>query len=714
MPRYLIAAVALTLVGLAVIAKAAYTMTAEKEWWAAVARNQVNTADSIKLPNRGNILSCDGQLLAGSIPEYEMFIDFRAGLQRIDSVTFIEDTAWVRKRNELWLEKIDSICDGLHRIFPEKSAEDFRAHLMEGFEKKSRYWRVWRGKVDYVTFNEVKRLPYFNLPRHKGGFWGEEYPARRHPFGSLAERTIGSRDTARYGVELAYDSLLAGVYGIAHKQKVRDKMVYVTTTPPIDGSDIVTTIDIGMQDLAEQALLKKLQEIDALMGVAIVMEVQTGDVKAIVNMEKGGDGDFHERLNNALGYRCEPGSVFKTASILVALDDGVVDTSYVIHTGSGVMAMHGARMRDHNWYKGGYHDINVARSLEVSSNIGVSHVIDHFYGSNPTKYVEGLHRVGIGMDLGIPLNEYRKPKIRFPNDEHVYWSKTTLPWMSIGYETQVAPINTLAFYNAIANDGKLVQPRFVSKVMKEGKVVMEFDPVVLKEQIARPEAVKTMQTILTHVVSQGLGKRAGSTSFPVAGKTGTAQVSDGTYSYHSGKSCYWLSFCGYFPADKPRYSCIVCIKTTNGTPSGGLQSGSVFHEISEGVMASSVRKVAANARDERSVFVPDVKNGDMQAADYVLSSLGIRTTGNWTTAATENSPVWGRAQQLQDGVQLDKNAAASDVMPDLRGMGARDAVFMLGNMGIAVELSGSGDVQKQSIPAGTALHGNMTCHLVLG
>ena len=259
-----------------------------------------------------------------------------------------------------------------------------------------------------------------------------------------------------------------------------------------------------------------------------------------------------------------------------------------------------------------------------------------------------------------------------------------------------------------------MQPRFVSKVMKEGKVVMEFDPVVLKEQIARPEAVKTMQTILTHVVSQGLGKRAGSTSFPVAGKTGTAQVSDGTYSYHSGKSCYWLSFCGYFPADKPRYSCIVCIKTTNGTPSGGLQSGSVFHEISEGVMASSVRKVAANARDEHSVFVPDVKNGDMQAADYVLSSLGIRTTGNWTTAATENSPVWGRAQQLQDGVQLDKNAAASDVMPDLRGMGARDAVFMLGKMGIAVELSGSGDVQKQSIPAGTALHGNMTCHLVLG
>ena len=717
MPRYFIIAVALVLVGIAVIAKAAYTMTAEKEWWAEVSRSQVNLADSIKQPNRGNILSCDGQLLAGSIPEYEMHIDFRAGGQWVNHV-FVEDTAWVHKRDTLWHEKLDSICDGLHRIFPQKSVEEFRAHLTEGYEKKSRYWPVWRGKVDFVTYNEVKKLPYFKLPPNKGGFLGEEYPARRHPFGSLAERTIGSRDTARYGIELAYDSLLTGTCGIAHKQKVRDKMVYVTSTPPIDGADLVTTIDIGMQDLAEQALLKKLREIDALMGVAIVMEVQTGDVKAIVNMEKGGDGDFHERLNNALGYRCEPGSVFKTASILVALDDAVVDTSYIIHTGSGIMPMHGARMKDHNWHRGGYHDINVARALEVSSNIGVSFVIDNFYRSNPQRYVDGLRRVGIGMDLGIPLNEYRRPKIRDAMDSngrmHDDWYKTTLAWMSIGYETQIAPINTLTFYNAIANDGKLVQPRFVSKVMKEGQVVKEFEPVVLKEQIARPEAIKTMQTILTHVVSQGLGKRAGSTSFSVAGKTGTAQVSDGTYSYHSGKSCHWLSFCGYFPADKPRYSCIVCIKTTNGTPSGGLQSGSVFHEISEGVMASSVRKVAANACDEHSVFVPEVKNGDVQAADYVLDHLDIKTTGNWMTATTANSPVWGQAQAQENAVSLDKMTTNDNIMPDVKGMGARDAVYLLEKMGISVELSGIGDVQTQSIPAGTALHFGMTCRLVLG
>lgn len=714
MPRYLVVAMILTLIGVAVIVKAAYIMMAEKDWWEEVAKSQVNLADSIKKPNRGNVLSCDGQLLAGSIPEYELYIDFRAGLQRDGS----EDTAWVRKREELWAEKLDSLCDGLHRIFPEKSAEDFRAHLMEGYNKKSRYWRVWKGKVDYVTFNEVKKLPYFNLPRHKGGFWGKEFPARRHPFGSLAERTIGSRDTARYGVELAFDTLLKGTYGIVHKQKMRDKMVYVTTTPPIDGADVVTTLDVGMQDLAEQALLKELQARNHLMGVAILMEVQTGDVKAIVNMEKSADGVYRERLNNALGYRCEPGSVFKTASILVALDDGIVDTSYVVHTGNGVMPMHGPNMKDHNWARGGYHDINVARALEVSSNVGVSFVIDHFYFNNPTKYVEGLHRIGIGEDLKIPLNEYRAPKIRYPNTKTTnpsdYWSKTTLAWMSIGYETQIAPINTLAFYNAIANDGKLVQPRFVKAIVKDGEVLEELPPVVLKEQIARPEAIKTMQTVLTHVVSQGLGSRAGSKSFPVAGKTGTAQVSDDKYNYHTGVRCHWLSFCGYFPADNPRYSCIVCVKTTTGPASGGLVSGTVFHDIAEGVMASDVRKVAANARDEHSRFVPDVKNGDVQAADYVLGQLGISTSGNWMTSQADGETVWGVAQQEEQRVKLDKMSTDEDVMPSVVGMGARDAVFMLEQLGVKVSLNGTGHVKGQSIPAGTSLHKGMSCQLHLG
>lgn len=715
MPRYLALAVLLSLVGIAVIAKAAYTMMAEKDYWQTVAENQINTADSIKKPNRGNILSCDGELLAGSIPEYEIFIDFRAGYQR----DVPEDTAWTHKRDTLWFEKLDSLCEGLHNIFPQKTAEEFRTHLMKGYTQKKRYWKIVPYKVDYATFKSVEQLPFFNLPRHKGGFAGTAFPARRHPFGSLAERTIGSRDTARYGIELAYDSLLRGTYGIAHLQKIRNKIVSVTTTPPVDGADVVTTLDVYIQDLAEQALLKELHNRNHLMGVAIVMEVQTGDVKAIVNMERSPDGQYRERLNNALGYRCEPGSVFKTASMLVALDDGVVDTSYLIPTGNGAVKMYGAWMRDHNHNRGGYGTINMARAMEVSSNIGISTIIDRFYSSNPQKYVDGLNRIGIGMDLQLPLNEYRRPNIRnydtHTTDRSRYWSRTTLPWMSIGYETQIAPINTLTLYNAIANNGRMMQPRFATQVVKDGEVIEELPPVVLKEQIARPEAIKTMQTILTHVVSQGLGKRAGSKDFPVAGKTGTAQVSDNEYNYHSGIRCHWLSFCGYFPADNPQYSCIVCVKTTSKPASGGLVSGSVFHDIAEGIMQKNVRMVAAKARDEHSIFIPDVKNGDLAAADYVLRQLGVNTNDNWlSTAANNNYPIWGETQRQADGVEFSRLNIGTNTMPAVTGMGARDAVFLLEQLGLRVHISGTGEVKSQSIAAGTPLQPGMSCNLTLG
>jgi cell division protein FtsI (penicillin-binding protein 3) len=429
------------------------------------------------------------------------------------------------------------------------------------------------------------------------------------------------------------------------------------------------------------------------MGVAILMEVQTGDVKAIVNMTKCEDGEYRETVNHAISYRCEPGSVFKTASFLVALDDGVVDTSYVIHTGNGIMNMHGSNMKDHNWYRGGYGDINVARTLEVSSNIGVSHVIDKFYHEHPEKYVKGLYRVGIHEDLQLPLVGYLPPRIRMPNTKTTnkaeYWSKTTLPWMSIGYETQIAPINTLAFYNAIANNGKMMRPRFVKQVMREGQVVYETQPEVIKQQIAKPQTIKTMQTILEHVVSQGLGRKAGSKSFKVAGKTGTAQVADQYGSYHSGTTRYWLSFAGYFPADDPRYTCIVCLKKSGLPASGGGMSGVVFHRISEGVMAQNLKLSVDDARDENSTFTPEVKTGDPEAANYVMSSLGVK------------------------GLQATASKTARDIVPNLVGMGARDAVYQLESRGVKARVRGRGKVKSQSIIAGTTVKQGMMCELIM-
>ena len=718
MPRYFAIAVVLTLIGFAIIGKAMYIMTIKKDYWTQVASRLKRDSVSVK-PNRGNILSCDGQLMASSIPEYKLFIDFQAGAT---------DSVGNHKRDSLWQENIDTICHELNQIFPSRSAEEFKTHLLEGKKKVmkngtvgARHWAIWPRRVDYNTFCEVRKLPIFCERPGVGGFHWEEFNARRKPFTTLARRTIGDLfgeiDSAKNGLELAFDKELRGTNGLMHRRKVLQKYLDIPVLNPVDGCDIITTIDVGMQDLAERAVIEELKEINGEMGVAILMEVKTGDVKAIVNMTRGGDGEYYEMVNNAISYRCEPGSVFKVASFLVALDDGVVDTSFVIHTGSGVMEMHGRPMKDHNWRRGGYQDINVARALEVSSNIGVSYVIDKYYGSNPKKYVEGLYRVGIHEDLKLPLMGYHTPSIRMPDtkttDRSKYWSKTTLPWMSIGYETQIAPINTVAFYNAIANDGKMMQPRFVKQLVKDGQVIKEYEPVVLKEQIAKPKAIKTMQTILEHVVSQGLGKKAGSKSFKVAGKTGTAQVADQYGGYHSGTTRYWLSFAGYFPADNPRYSCIVCLKKSGLPASGGGMSGVVFHHIAEGVMAQNLKLSVEDARDTTSRFIPDVKNGNVMAADYVLGHLGVKTNVNWDGSYANGNPVWGTAVPQAKNVQLTQISTQRNIIPDLTGMGARDAVYLLESRGVKAIIKGRGKVKSQSIYSGTSIKQGMVCELVL-
>ena len=696
MPRYFAIAVVLTLIGFAIVGKAMYIMTLKKDYWTQVANRLKRDSVSVK-PNRGNILSCDGQLMASSIPEYRVFMDFQAST---------DDSLGIARRDSIWEEKMDSICNGLNKIFPHRSPEEFKAHLLEGLHKVqkngkagARHWPIVKRRIDYNTFCEIHQLPIFKERTYKGGFHWEEYNARRKPFGSLGRRTIGDLfgeiDSAKNGLELAFDKELRGINGLMHRRKVLSKYLDIPVLAPIDGCDIVTTIDVGMQDLAERALIEELKDpqVHGEMGVAILMEVKTGDVKAIVNMTRGEDGEYYEMVNNAISFRCEPGSVFKTASFLVALDDGVIDTTMTINTGCGVMEMHGRPMKDHNWRRGGYGTISVPRALEVSSNIGVSWMIDKHYGSNPTKYVQGLYRVGIHEDLKLPIMGYHPPYIRMPDtkttDRAKYWSKTTLPWMSIGYETQIAPINTVAFYNAIANDGKMMQPRFVKQLVKNGEVIKEYEPVVLKEQIAKPQAIKTMQTILEHVVSQGLGRKAGSKKFKVAGKTGTAQVADQHGSYHSGVTRYWLSFCGFFPADDPRYTCIVCIRKSGLPASGGGMSGVVFHHIAEGVMARHLKLSVDDARDTASVFIPSVKKGDALAANYVLRNL-----------------------QVKD-YRADDYKASGKAVPDVTGMGARDAVYLLESKGIKTKLKGRGKVKAQSIYAGQPIKQGMVCELTL-
>ena len=691
MPRYSAFAILMALVAAAVVVRMLYLMTAKRDYWIHVADRVKKDSVSVK-PNRGNILSCDGQLMASSLPEYKMFMDFKA-LHESQTDT-------------LWEQKVDTLCLCLHQIFPEKTAAEFKSDLEEGRKRGSRHWPVWRYRVDYNTFTEVKALPIFNLLSYKGGFHYEENNARQRPFGSVASRTIGAmygaKDTARFGLELSYDSILRGTNGLVHRRKVRNKFLDIMDTPPIDGADIVTTIDVGMQDLAERAVIDELKLINGNVGVAIVMEVQTGDIKAIVNMEKCGDGEYRERKNHAVSDLLEPGSVFKTASILVTLDDEKCDTTKRVETGGGVWPMYGRNMKDHNWHRGGYGMLTLPQTLHFSSNIGVSRIVDEYYHKNPEKFVEGIYRTGLADDLHIPLAGSSPAVIRMPRMDKTgrhwaNWSNTALPWMSIGYETQVPPISTLTFYNAIANNGRMMQPRFVKKVVKDGEVIMDFPPVVLREHIAKDKTIKTMQTILEQVVSKGLGKKAGSPSFKVAGKTGTAQIWTA-----SGKSAsYLLSFAGFFPAEAPRYSCIVCIQKSGLPASGGGMSGVVFHHISEGIMAQSLKLDVTDARDTTSILIPDVKNGNLLAADYVLSHLGVGVDRNWMHTDAEGNYVWGSGARSNKKVSLQKQRQyEASQIPDVTGMGARDAVYLIEKRGVKAFVVGRGRVVKQSLDPG--------------
>lgn len=705
MPRYSLIALVMSLIAIAVVAKSAYIMIVQKNYWLEVAAKQKKDNVPI-LPTRGNILSSDGELMASSLPEFKIYIDFKT-LKEAG-----KDTAFV--------DSINYICKGLNELFPEKTAGEFKQELLEGLKEEKRHCPIWKNRIDYNTYKEVKKLPVFKYDKFKSGFHEEEFNARRRPFGSLAQRTVGdlygSKDVARCGLELSFDSILRGTNGVENRRKIRNKYLSITETPPIDGSDIVTTIDVGIQDLAERALLNELQEINGNVGVAIVMEVATGDIKAIVNLDKCEDGQYREIKNHAVSDLLEPGSVFKTASMMVALDDNVVDTMYTVETGGGVWTMYGRDMKDHNWRRGGYGTLTLPWCLKYSSNIGVSRIIDTFYHKNPEKFVQGIYKLGLADDLQIPITGYSPAKIRMPkknkHGQYINWSNTALPWMSIGYESQVPSISTLTFYNAIANGGKMMRPRFVKKVVKDGTVLAEYPPVVQREQIAKESTITEMRRILTEVVSEGLGKKAGSDKFSVAGKTGTAQMSKGVAGYKTGVTDYLLSFAGFFPADAPRYSCIVCIQKSGLPASGGGMSGVVFHNIAEGIMAQNLKLSVSDARDSSASLIPMVKSGNLLATDYVLSFLGFNVKNGWNGAYPFGNNIWGFAKTGSNGIILSEEKNINKrYVPDVHNMGARDAIYLLENCGIKVIMSGRGRVVEQSLAPGEKIKQGMVCKL---
>lgn len=673
-PRYTFVIIVLTLVGAAVIGSAAYQMIFESEYWKTVRQRLASQQKDIPAV-RGNIYSADGQLLVGSMPIYTLRADFVVRDPN-DSVAERKLRIW---RDSAFTADLDSLCIGLNKLFPETSPADFRKKLLDG-KKRGRRNLAIKHNVSYIKYKEFLKLPFVNQGRIRTGFYAEEIPQRQKPYGNMATRTLGSLlpacDSAMNGLELAYDSILRGINGKKHREKVRSLWMDRTDVEPTNGLDIISTIDVGMQDAAEKILVRKLHEVNGEIGVVVLMEVATGDVKAIANMTRlGSPGNYYyaEVKNNAITDLWEPGSTFKTASMMVALEDGVVTRKDGVEVGNGVYMMHGRPMKDHNWRKGGYgRKISVDECLMFSSNVGVSRIIDEHYFQHPEKYVDGLYREGVGVPFTLPFKGQGFPKVRRPKPDGSNWSKTALAWMSIGYETQIPPIYTVTFYNAIANNGRMVKPRFVRAICKDGITLKEFPVEVVKEHICKPSTLKDIHEILERVVNDptGLGKKAGCKQFKVCGKTGTAQVADENGSYHGSPARYMVSFCGFYPSENPKYSCIVCIKKSGLPASGGGQCGPVFSELAQYVMAKGIFREPAEAADSTSI---------LQAPDPMEPEM------------TETGTI-----------------------PDVSGLGARDAIRLLESMGLNVRLHGQGRVLKQNIPAGSKPVRGQTITLELG
>ena len=602
-------------------------------------------------PNRGNLYSDDGSLLATSVSKYSI---------RFDAETVKDED--FRK----YAGPLASRLGGLLN----KPSSHFEQLLKKARANKNRYALIARN-LDYSQYMSVKAFPLFNLGPYRGGLIVDQKTVREHPLGKIAERSVGYERfdengyATRVGLEGAFGEYLRGKEGKRLKQKIAKgqwKPIGLDNIiEPQDGYDVISTIDINIQDIAHHGLLEQLEKYKADHGCVIVMETHTGEIKAISNLGRTEDGKYYERLNYAVGESHEPGSTFKLMSLVAALEDQVVDTSTVIDTEKGRWRIYDRVVRDSK--HGGYGEISVAEAFEVSSNTAFAKMIHNGYKENPQAFVNRLMEMGLHRELGLPIKGEGKPVIRNPGDKG--WSGISLAWMSHGYEVSLTPLQTLAFYNAIANDGELLRPRLIKEVKEWNNTIEKFDKEVLNPQICSRENVKKVQQLLKNVVEkeEGTGHRLFAPNFSMAGKTGTAQKN--YVGKDPDKLKYISTFAGYFPAENPKYSCIVVIHEPDKSVGyyGADVSGPVFKSIAQ--------KIYAN-----NPMVDEV--ADLEPVN----------------AALENAYESYFEQAQKEFTTL----------PDLKGMSGMDAVSILENLGIQVEVRGNGKVKKQSVSQGTRLN----------
>ncbi len=603
--------------------------------------------------DRGNILSSDGKLLAASMPVYDVFFD--PGTVKAEDFN----------------SNVALLANKLPSVFPSRNSRQWESYLKQNRAKGSRYVRLGED-ISFTELQKLKSFPIFNLGRYKGGLIYEQKNYRKMPLGKIAERTIGyDHYRGQTGIEGAFSNYLSGTDGKRLKQKV-SRGIWKPVTgsyeiEPEDGLDIVTTIDTKIQDIVHHELLKALEQYEADHGCAVIMDVKTGAIKGIANLGRTKDGTYFEKRNYAVWESTEPGSTFKLASVMVAIEDGLIDTNTRVDTENGIYEIHGSKVKDSNYRngKGGYGVISVSRAFELSSNVGIVKLIYDKYGNDPQRFVDRLYTLGLHKTLDLPIKGEGAPKIPKPSDAS--WSKITLPWMSFGYQVSLTPLQLLTFYNAVANNGVMIKPRFVESISKHGKIVQQNEVQVLNPAICSQETLSKIKPMLEGVVLRGTATNIENDQVTIAGKTGTCQLQ-----YWKAETReYQASFAGYFPTDNPQYSCIVVINKPNNHRGyyGSAVAAPVFKAIAQNIFQD--------------------------------------TPQEWSKPQNP-SPNW-LAENDEAPLEIKQN-----VIPNLKGKNGYEVLSELENNGYRVKVSGNGKVRWQYPPAGTPVNQNALIELKLG
>lgn len=666
------------LFALAVVTRIGHIQFVEGEKWASM-RERVSFDYKRVKATRGNIYSDNGSLLATSLPFYKVAFDA------------------TQPSNEIFKKGVDSLSWHLSVFFKDKSQQDYRRMLIDARETGKQYLILNRKQIDYQDKKMMMRWPIFREGRMKGGAIFERVDIRYRPFSHLSSRTIGyvNENQKGAGLEYSFNNQLAGQDGYAYYQKIAGglwKPVFdASNVKAVNGLDLQTTLDINLQDVSETALYNAMVRHDADDGLVVVMEVETGEVKAISNLSRNKQGSLHEKFNFATGMLFEPGSTFKLLTMIALLEDSEVELSDSIDTGNGEFTFYNHKVRDHE--EGGLGKVTVAQAFEHSSNVAMARLVDKHFGLRPHKFIEHIDRLKLSKPLGVQIKGEPAPKVKRPGEKG--WSGISLPWMSYGYGLEITPLHTLALYNAVANEGKMIKPIFVRSIRKADEEAEEFESEVINDKICSQETLEKLKLLLEGVVENGTAKNIKGAHYRIAGKTGTAQILEkGRYTRK-----YITSFVGYFPAHAPKYSAIVLIKNPRGWQQYGSNvAAPVFKEIADNIYARDIsihESMQKKKIIDHGVF-PVIKAGNQQELTMLCNQMGIanhpKTDSEWVrTARNGNSVTWT------------KSLTGQGIVPDVRGMTFRDAIYLLEKSGLRVFYTGIGRVEEQSINPGARI-----------